>query len=88
VNLPVPALRAMVPRVEAMVGRELAPAARCRLRWITAILCSTIRAPPTKRLGDRGHLLDLAALGLGAQGDHELAAQRGGLRAVRLKPCC
>ena len=31
------------------------------------------------------HLLDLAALGLGARGDHALTAQRGGLRAVRLK---
>src|SRR5205807_6375575 len=30
-------------------------------------------------------LLDLAALGLGACGDHAFAAQRGGLRAVRLK---
>src|SRR5216683_2255961 len=31
------------------------------------------------------HLTDLAALGLGARGDLALAAQRGGLRAVRLK---
>jgi AraC-like DNA-binding protein len=31
------------------------------------------------------HLLDLAALGLGARGDLAAAAQRGGLRAVRLK---
>ena len=31
------------------------------------------------------HLMDLAALGLGARGDFALQAQRGGLRAVRLK---
>ena len=31
------------------------------------------------------HLLDLAALGLGARGDVADAARRGGLRAVRLK---
>jgi len=31
------------------------------------------------------HLTDLAALGLGARGDLAIAAQRGGLRAVRLK---
>lgn len=32
-----------------------------------------------------GHLLDLAAIGLGARGDVATAARRGGLRAVRLK---
>ena len=32
-----------------------------------------------------GHLMDLAALGLGAHNDVALAAQRGGVRAVRLK---
>jgi AraC-like DNA-binding protein len=31
------------------------------------------------------HLLDLAAIGLGARGDLSVEAQRGGLRAVRLK---
>jgi AraC-like DNA-binding protein len=31
------------------------------------------------------HLTDLAAIGLGAQGDVAVAAQRRGLRAVRLK---
>src|SRR5262249_50122769 len=31
------------------------------------------------------HLLDLAAIGLGARSDHAVEAQRGGLRAVRLK---
>jgi AraC-like DNA-binding protein len=31
------------------------------------------------------HLLDLAAIGLGARGDLAAEAQRGGLRAVRLK---
>jgi AraC-like DNA-binding protein len=31
------------------------------------------------------HLTDLAVLGLGARGDIALSAQRGGLRAVRLK---
>jgi hypothetical protein len=31
------------------------------------------------------HLMDLAALGLGARGDLAMQAQRGGLRAVRLK---
>jgi AraC-like DNA-binding protein len=30
------------------------------------------------------HLMDLAALGLGARGELAIAAQRGGLRAVRL----
>lgn len=32
-----------------------------------------------------GHLMDLASLGLGARGEVAVAAQRGGLRAVRLK---
>jgi AraC-like DNA-binding protein len=31
------------------------------------------------------HLMDLASLGLGARGELALAAERGGLRAVRLK---
>ena len=86
VHLPVLALRAMVPRVEAMVGRELAPGGALSLAMdYSNLVLDHPSAADKAGLAIAGHLLDLAALGLGAQGDHELAAQRGGLRAVRLK---
>ena len=61
-------------------------AARCRWRWITAICCCDIpSAVDEAGLAIASHLMDLAALGLGARGDVAAHARRGGVRAVRLK---
>jgi len=69
-----------------MVGRELAPGGALSLAMdYSNLVLDHPSAADKAGLAIAGHLLDLAALGLGAQGDHELAAQRGGLRAVRLK---
>ena len=64
-------------------------AARCRWRWTTASSCCTIPPPLTKRAWrSRNHLLDLAALGLGARGELALtrrsaaACARSRLKAV------
>jgi AraC-like DNA-binding protein len=79
-------LRAMVAGVDDMVGRELAPGGALSLAMDYSDLL--LRHPDA--IDEAGfaiavHLNDLAALGLGARGDTAVAAQRGGLRAVRLK---
>jgi AraC-like DNA-binding protein len=86
VHLPKATLRAMVPHVEEMVARELEPGGALSL----AMDYGNLVLEHPSAVDDAGmaiatHLLDLAALGLGADGDQALAAQRGGLRAVRLK---
>jgi AraC-like DNA-binding protein len=86
VHLPMETLRAMVPGVEAMVGRELAPGGALSLAMdYSDMLLRHPEAVEEAGMLIANHLLDLAALGLGARGDLAGASQRGGLRAVRLK---
>jgi AraC-like DNA-binding protein len=85
-NLPAAALRSMVPHVDEMVARELEPDGALLLALdYSNLLLDHPGAVDEAGMVIAAHLLDLAALGLGARGDHALAAQRGGLRAVRLK---
>jgi AraC-like DNA-binding protein len=85
VHLPTATLRAMVPHVERMVGRELAPGGTLSLAmdYSNMVLDHPSAADQAGML-IAAHLMDLAALGLGARGELAIAAQRGGLRAVRL----
>jgi AraC-like DNA-binding protein len=86
VHLPMATLRTMVPHVEAMVGRELAPGGALSLAMdYSNLLLDHPGAADEAGMAIASHLLDLTALGLGARGDLARAAQRGGLRAVRLK---
>ncbi len=86
VHLPTTTLRAMVPGVDAMVGCELAPGGALSLAMdYSDLLLRHPNAVDEAGMAIAAHLLDLAALGLGARGDHAIAARRGGLRAVRLK---
>jgi AraC-like DNA-binding protein len=86
VHLPMTTLRAMVPAVEAMVGRELEPGGALSLAMdYSDLLLRHPDAVDEAGMAIAAHLLDLAALGLGARGDPAVAARRGGLRAVRLK---
>jgi AraC-like DNA-binding protein len=85
-NLPAATLRSMVPHVDEMVARELEPGGALSLALdYSNLLLDHPTAADEAGLVIAQHLLDLAALGLGAHGDQALAAQRGGLRAVRLK---
>jgi AraC-like DNA-binding protein len=86
VHLPMAALRTMVPHVDDMVGCELASGGALSLAMdYSNLLLDHPSAADEAGMAIAAHLLDLTALGLGARGDHALAAQRGGLRAVRLK---
>jgi AraC-like DNA-binding protein len=86
VHLPMTTLRAMVPDVENLVGRELAPGGALSLAMdYSDLLLRHPDAVEEAGMAIANHLLDLAALGLGARGDLAIASQRGGLRAVRLK---
>jgi AraC-like DNA-binding protein len=85
-NLPATTLRSMVPHVDELVAHELEPGGALSL----ALDYSNLLLDHPGAVDEAGmviatHLLDLAALGLGARGDQALAAQRRGLRAVRLK---
>jgi AraC-like DNA-binding protein len=85
-NLPAAALRSMVPYVDEMVARELEPGGALSL---ALDYCNLLLDHPTAA-DEAGtviaqHLLDLAALGLGADDDQALAVLHGGLRAVRLR---
>jgi AraC-like DNA-binding protein len=86
VHLPTSTLRTMVPDVDDMVGCELAPGGALSL----AMDYSNLLLDHPDAVNEAGpaiatHLLDLAAIGLGARGDLAMSARRGGLRAVRLK---
>ena len=86
VHLPMPTLRAMVPGVETLVGRELKPGGALSLAMdYSNLLLQHPEAVEEAGMAIATHLLDLAALGLGARGEVADDAQRGGLRAVRLK---
>jgi AraC-like DNA-binding protein len=68
-----------------MVGRELAPGGTLSLAMdYSNMLLDHPSAADQAGMLIAAHLMDLAALGLGARGELAIAAQRGGLRAVRL----
>jgi AraC-like DNA-binding protein len=86
VHLPMVTLKAMVADVDDMVGRELAPGGALSLAMdYSDLLLQNPGAVEEAGMAISAHLTDLVSLGLGARGDRALAAQRGGLRAVRLK---
>jgi AraC-like DNA-binding protein len=76
----------MVPSLDDLVGRELAPGGALSLAMdYSDLLLQHPGAVDEAGMAIAAHLMDLAALGLGARGDRAATAQRGGLRAVRLK---
>ena len=86
VHFPAESLRALVPGVETMVGCELAPGGALSMAMDYGdLLLQHPEAVHEAGMAIATHLLDLAAIGLGARGDLAVEAQRGGLRAVRLK---
>jgi AraC-like DNA-binding protein len=85
VHLPMAALRAMVTEVDDLVGRELESGGALSLAMdYSELLLAHPTAADEAGFAIAQHLLDLAALGLGARGDLARKAARGGLRAVRL----
>ncbi len=85
VHLPMAALRAVVAGVDDLVGRELEPGGALSLAMdYSDLLLRHPAAVDEAGMAIAQHLMDLASLGLGACGELALAAQRGGLRAVRL----
>src|SRR5689334_17863330 len=86
VHLPMTTLRAMVPDVENLVGRELELRGALSLAMdYSNLLLQHPEAVEEAGVAIANHVLDLAALGLGARGELAGEARRGGLRAVRLK---
>jgi len=86
VHFPTSTLRAMVPGVDAMVGCELEGGGALSLAMdYSDLLLRHPEAVEEAGMAITAHLLDLAAIGLGTRGDLKVEAQRGGLRAVRLK---
>ncbi|GLR89262.1 AraC family transcriptional regulator [Bradyrhizobium iriomotense] len=86
VHLPVATLRAMVADVDELVGQELAPGGALSLAMdYSDLLLRHPAAVDEAGMAIAAHLLDLAALGLGARADVASAARRRGLRAVRLQ---
>jgi AraC-like DNA-binding protein len=86
VHLPTAALQAMVAGVDDMVGRELEPGGALSLAMdYSDLLLRHPAAVDEAGMAIAAHLMDLAGLGLGARGELAIAAQRRGVRAVRLK---
>ncbi|MFT4119433.1 AraC family transcriptional regulator [Bradyrhizobium sp.] len=86
VHLPVDTLRAMVPDVDDLVGCELEPGGALSLAMdYSDLLLRHPTAADQAGMLIAAHLLDLAAIGLGARSEVAVGAQRRGLRAVRLK---
>ena len=86
VHLPTSALQAMVAGVDDMVGRELEPGGALSLAMdYSDLLLRHPAAVDEAGMAIAAHLMDLASLGLGARGELAIAAQRRGVRAVRLK---
>lgn len=85
VHLPMAALKSMVPDAEDMVGRELPPGGALSLAMDYAeLLLKHPKAMEQAGFAAAAHLMDLAAVGLGARGEAAIEAERGGVRAVRL----
>jgi AraC-like DNA-binding protein len=79
-------LKALVAGVDDLVGRELAPGGALSLAMdYSDLLLRHASAVDEAGFAIASHLMDLAALGLGARGDVAGAARRGGVRAVRLQ---
>jgi AraC-like DNA-binding protein len=86
VHLPMATLKAMVSGVDDLVGRELEPGGALSLAMdYSDLLLRHPGAVDEAGFAIAGHLMDLAALGLGARGEVATEARRGGVRAVRLK---
>ena len=86
VHFPMNTMRTMVAGVDDMVGRELEPGGALSLAMdYSDLLLRHPAAVEEAGMAIAAHLTDLAALGLGARKEHAIAAQRRGLRAVRLK---
>ena len=86
VHLPVDSLRAMVTDVDDLVGCELESGGALSLVMdYSDLLLRHPAAADEAGMAIASHLLDLAAIGLGARSDVAAAARRRGLRAVRLK---
>jgi AraC-like DNA-binding protein len=86
VHLPMLTLRSFVADVDDMVGRELEPGGALSLAMdYSDLLLRNPKAADEAGTSIATHLMDLATLGLGARGEVAFAAQRGGLRAIRLK---
>jgi AraC-like DNA-binding protein len=86
VYLPAAALRAMVPGLDDVAGRELASGGALSLAMdYSDMLQKHPAAVDEAGLAIATHLLDLASIGLGAHGDVASQARRGSLRAVSLK---
>ena len=76
----------MVSDVDDLVARELEPGGALSLAMdYSDLLLRHPGAVDEAGFAIASHLMDLAALGLGARGDLAGAARRGGVRAVRLK---
>jgi AraC-like DNA-binding protein len=85
VHLPMATLKTMVRDVDDLVGRELAPGGALSLAMdYSDLLLKHPGAVDEAGFAIAAHLMDLAALGLGARGV-AAGARRGGMRAVRLK---
>jgi AraC-like DNA-binding protein len=86
VHLPMATLKALVAGVDDLVGRELEPGGALSLAMdYSDLLLRHPGAVDEAGFAIASHLMDLAALGLGARSDVAGAARRGGVRAVRLK---
>jgi AraC-like DNA-binding protein len=86
VHLPVDSLRVMVSDVDDLVGCELEPGGALSLAMdYSDLLLRHPTAADEAGMAIATHLIDLAAIGLGARRDVAAAARRRGLRAVRLK---
>jgi hypothetical protein len=79
-------LKSMVSDVDDLVGRELEPGGALSLAMdYSDLLLRHPGAVDEAGFTIANHLMDLAALGLGARSDVAASARRGGVRAVRLK---
>lgn len=86
VHLPTATLRSMVAGLDDLVGCELASGGALSLAMdYSDMLPGHPDAVDEAGMAIAAHLLDLAAIGLGARSEQAVAAQRGGLRMVRLK---
>ena len=86
-NVHLPAgLRASIRGLDDLVGRELAPGGALSLAMdYSDLLLEHPGAVDEAGMAIAAHLIDLVTLGFGARGDVREAAQRGGLRSVRLQ---
>jgi hypothetical protein len=83
VHLPMATLKTLVSGVDDLVGRELEPGGALSLAMdYSDLLLRHPGAVDEAGVAIASHLMDLAALGLGARGDVVGAARRGGVRGA------